>query len=202
MSSDVLIKRSLFMPRTISRSAALGRFIGEMASTLYKSPIGKLSIIGDGSGMTGVRFPGRGSRAATEPGYEAELAVPLCQLEEYFSGKRRTFDLPLELTGTPFQQRVWAALREIPYGDTRSYGEIARAIGETGPEAARDAASAIARTPTPIVVPCHRVIGADGSLTGYGGGLRRKQALLDFEASGGGRRALEAARAHPQRELI
>jgi methylated-DNA-[protein]-cysteine S-methyltransferase len=110
------------------------------------------------------------------------------QLEEYFAGDRRGFDLPLGLAGTPLQLRVWERLERIPYGETISYGELAQEIdpaaypsGLEGHERVRAAASAVGRTPTPILVPCHRVIGADGSLTGYGGGLQRKRALLDLE---------------------
>ena len=110
------------------------------------------------------------------------------QLAEYFAGTRQTFELELDLRGGPLQQLVWAQLREIPYGATTSYGELARRIAESAFPAGlepykrvRLAAAAIGRTPTPIIVPCHRVIGADGSLTGYGGGLDRKRALLDLE---------------------
>ncbi|MCS6952265.1 MAG: methylated-DNA--[protein]-cysteine S-methyltransferase [Bryobacterales bacterium] len=101
------------------------------------------------------------------------------QLLEYFRGKRRAFDLPLELRGTPFQRRVWQELTRIPYGATRSYGEIARAIGEPG--AARAVGQACGANPVPIVVPCHRVIAAHGGLGGYGGGLRLKRFLLELE---------------------
>lgn len=113
------------------------------------------------------------------------------QLDAYFAGERQTFELDLDLRGTPLQLRVWERLREIPYGATTTYGELAERIDDSlypgGLEPykqVRLAASAIGRTPTPILVPCHRVIGADGSLTGYGGGLQRKQALLDLESRG------------------
>jgi methylated-DNA-[protein]-cysteine S-methyltransferase len=102
-------------------------------------------------------------------------------LDEYFRGHRIRFELTLELTGTPFQQRVWEALREIPYGATVSYAELAGTIGR--PDRVRAVGGAVGRTPVPIIVPCHRVIGSDGSLTGYGGGLHRKRALLDLEAA-------------------
>jgi methylated-DNA-[protein]-cysteine S-methyltransferase len=110
------------------------------------------------------------------------------QLEEYFAGERRRFDVDLDLRGTPLQLLVWERLREIPYGSTVSYGELAGRVDATAfpvglePwERVRAVAAEVGRTPTPIVVPCHRVIGADGSLTGYGGGLERKRALLDLE---------------------
>jgi methylated-DNA-[protein]-cysteine S-methyltransferase len=102
------------------------------------------------------------------------------QLGEYFAGDRRGFELAIQLDGTRFERAVWGELLRIPYGETSSYGELARAIGCF--ERVRDVAAAIGRTPIPIVVPCHRVIGSDGSLTGYGGGLDRKRALLDLEA--------------------
>jgi methylated-DNA-[protein]-cysteine S-methyltransferase len=102
------------------------------------------------------------------------------QLREYFEGRRRSFDVPLEPTGSSFELAVWTALREIPYGETVSYGELAARIGR--PEAARAVGVANARNPIAVIVPCHRVIGADGSLTGYGGGLERKRLLLDLEA--------------------
>jgi methylated-DNA-[protein]-cysteine S-methyltransferase len=108
------------------------------------------------------------------------FAVIAHQLEEYFAGSRRTFEVPLALAGSPFEQRVWDALLEVPYGTTVSYGEIARRIGE--PTAARAVGIANGRNPVAVIVPCHRVIGADGGLTGYGGGLERKRFLLDLEA--------------------
>lgn len=102
------------------------------------------------------------------------------QLGEYFAGRRRRFELPLAPEGSPFQQRVWAVLQSIPYGETRSYGELARALGRPG--ASRAVGAANGANPIPIVIPCHRVIGADGSLTGFGGGLEAKKLLLDLEA--------------------
>jgi methylated-DNA-[protein]-cysteine S-methyltransferase len=101
------------------------------------------------------------------------------QISEYFIGKRTDFDLPMRLTGTLFQQRVWAALREIPYGEVLSYGALAQRIGQPG--AARAVGLANGKNPISIIVPCHRVVGSTGLLTGYGGGLERKQHLLDFE---------------------
>jgi methylated-DNA-[protein]-cysteine S-methyltransferase len=105
------------------------------------------------------------------------------QLDEYFAGERRTFDLELDLRGSEFQLEVWTALREIPFGETIAYGELAARVGRAGHEHVRAVAGCVGRTPVPIIVPCHRVIGADGSLTGYGGGLDRKRALLDHEGA-------------------
>jgi methylated-DNA-[protein]-cysteine S-methyltransferase len=112
------------------------------------------------------------------------------QLDEYFAGRRLTVDLPLAMAGTPFQVRVWRALLEIPYGETTTYGELARQVRPGGGwQAARAVGAANGRNPIAVVVPCHRVIGADGSLTGYGGGLERKRFLLDLEAAVLARRA-------------
>jgi methylated-DNA-[protein]-cysteine S-methyltransferase len=110
------------------------------------------------------------------------LADATRQLEEYFAGTRRRFELALDLRGSEFQRAVWDRLLAIPYGETISYGELADAVGRR--ERVRAVAATVGRTPIPIIVPCHRVIGADGSLTGYGGGLHRKQALLDLERHG------------------
>ena len=148
--------------------------------TTYESPIGRLTLRGGPDALTAIDFPGRTGglgEAAREPGAFAEAVR---QLDEYFDGRRREFELPLALDGTPFERAVWRRLRTIPYGSTISYGQLARDIGQ--PEEFRAVGAAVGRTPTPIVVPCHRVIGSDGSLTGYGGGLDRKRALLDLEA--------------------
>jgi O-6-methylguanine DNA methyltransferase len=112
--------------------------------------------------------------------------VDVCaQLGAYFRGERRSFDLPLSMAGTPFQQRVWQALRDIPFGETVSYGEVARRIG--APDAFRAVGAANGQNPVPIIVPCHRVIGASGALTGFGGGIERKRWLLDHERAVSGR---------------
>jgi methylated-DNA-[protein]-cysteine S-methyltransferase len=109
----------------------------------------------------------------------APFTEVISQLEQYFAAQRTDFDVPLTLAGTPFQRSVWAALREIPYGETMSYSQLAERIGRPG--AARAVGLANGRNPIGIIVPCHRVVGATGSLTGYGGGLSRKRYLLDFE---------------------
>lgn len=153
--------------------------------TTIPSPVGELLLAGDGAElhclyMLQAPRPARISPAwRREPGAFAETER---QLEEYFAGRRTTFDLPLSMQGTPFQRSVWSALREIGYGQTVSYGEIARRVGQPG--SARAVGIANGRNPISIVVPCHRVIGADGSLTGYGGGLERKRYLLELERAG------------------
>jgi methylated-DNA-[protein]-cysteine S-methyltransferase len=153
----------------------------------FESPVGRLTLVAEGDTLVGVRFPGRngGPRTGAAPAGSGVLAEAARQLSAYFAQERTSFDLPLALDGSPFQLRVWAALREVPFGETVSYGELAKRIARPGeaPPDPRDVGAAVGRTPTPIVVPCHRVIGADGSLVGYGGGLERKRALLDLEAS-------------------
>jgi methylated-DNA-[protein]-cysteine S-methyltransferase len=151
-----------------------------MLYTTTPSPIGELMLVGDEQALAGLYMtphpaPRSDWQAASEP-----FAEPCEQLARYFAGERHTFALPLALAGTPFQQKVWDALRTIPYGETRSYGQIARQIDR--PDRARAVGTANGSNPVSIVVPCHRVIGADGSLTGYGGGLERKRYLLDLES--------------------
>ena len=138
------------------------------------TPVGTITIIEQGGAITGISFGGCGEEEKTELLSEAKR-----QLSEYFAGTRRTFDLPLNPSGTPFQKEVWRALTEIPYGETRSYAEIARAIGRD--KAFRAVGMANHNNPILIIIPCHRVIGADGSLTGYGGGLDKKRFLLRLE---------------------
>ncbi len=161
----------------------------EVAWTIYQSPLGPLTVIAGPSGVRNVHFPGR----SLHLGKTAHRPMPevVDQLGAYFAAERKAFDLDLDLRGSPLQKLVWEQLLEIPYGATTTYGELAGRIDESfypdGLEPykrARLVGAAIGRTPTPILVPCHRVIGADGSLTGYGGGLRRKQALLDLESGG------------------
>ncbi len=149
----------------------------------YESPIGELTLIARGGRLRGVRFPGEAHGLVAELCQPDEFANVARQLDEYFAGARREFDIAVELEGSEFQRAVWAQLREIPFGETVSYGELAKRLGLEEPEAARDVGTAVGQTPTPIVVPCHRVIGANGDLTGYGGGLERKRALLDLESS-------------------
>jgi len=141
------------------------------------TPVGRLGLVASERGLRRVLWPG-------EPGAggdEAVLAAAATQLREYFDGTRRAFDLPLDLEGTPFQRRAWLALAEIPYGETRSYGEQARRLGV--PRAARAIGAANGANPLPIILPCHRLVGADGALTGFGGGLDVKRWLLEHEAA-------------------
>lgn len=154
--------------------------------TIYESPIGPLTLVMGGRGLTDLNFPGR-LRVADEAAKRPLLEVTE-QLDAYFAGERREFDIPLDLQGTGLELEVWRRLLEIPYGETTSYGELAARIDpalfptEVEPwERARIVGATNGRNPVSIIVPCHRVIGADGSLTGYGGGLHRKQALLDLE---------------------
>lgn len=150
--------------------------------TTVASPIGELLLVGDGRGLRGLYMvEGRKPMAIGADWARAtsQFDVVRAQLDEYFAARRTTFDVPLALEGTAFQLRVWAALQEIPYGETTSYGEIARRIGE--PSSSRAVGLANGSNPISVIVPCHRVIGASGKLTGYGGGLERKRALLDLE---------------------
>lgn len=141
------------------------------------SPVGTLTLTEEEGALTGLYF-GRLSRQGQEV-LSPVLKETARQLSEYFSGKRREFSLPLSPKGTEFQLRVWRALETIPYGETRSYGDMARLIGS--PKACRAVGMANHRNPISIIVPCHRVVGANGSLTGYGGGLDAKRFLLDLE---------------------
>jgi methylated-DNA-[protein]-cysteine S-methyltransferase len=150
------------------------------AWTVYESPLGPLTLIGDGDALHAVYFPGRSGPLDEATRDAASFAAAISQLEQYFAGGRRRFALSLALHGTPFQHRVWTALQGIPYGETISYGELAAEIGRS--DRVRAVGAAVGRVPVPIIVPCHRVIGADGSLTGYGGGLQRKRALLELES--------------------
>jgi len=151
-----------------------------MTWTVYDSPIGPLTLIAGDAGLSGLCFP-EYAPALPEAEREPEtLAEVTRQLDEYFAGTRQRFELQLDLHGTPFQLAVWEQLRALDYGTTVSYGELARRIGRE--DRVRAVGGAVGRTPVPIIVPCHRVIGADGSLTGYGGGIPRKSALLTLEA--------------------
>ena len=147
------------------------------------TPIGELLLAGENRALAMIGFPKGSLRREPEPDWifnEKPLANARKQLREYFAGERREFDLPLKLSGTEFQVSVLEALLGIPYGETTSYGEIARRIGR--PKAVRAVGAANGRNPIPIVVPCHRVIGSTGDLTGFGGGLDTKEALLRLEA--------------------
>ena len=155
------------------------------------SPIGELLLAGTDGVLEIIGFPQGKGVVEVQPGWRGEASVfadVVLQLKEYFAGQRKVFDLELKPSGTSFQLEVLQALKHIPYGQTASYQDIANAVGR--PRAVRAVGSANGRNPLPIVIPCHRVIGSDGSLTGFGGGLRAKQYLLalesnDFELSPG-----------------
>jgi methylated-DNA-[protein]-cysteine S-methyltransferase len=156
--------------------------------TVYESPIGPLTVALGPNGLTDLNFPGR--MAPPKDAEKGALPEVTEQLDAYFAGELREFDLPLDPQGTPLQKAVWRALLEIPYGKTASYGEQAAKIdpalfdADVEPwQRARVVGAANGSNPISIVIPCHRVIGANGSLTGYGGGLHRKQALLDLESN-------------------
>jgi methylated-DNA-[protein]-cysteine S-methyltransferase len=148
------------------------------------SPIGELTLTAVGGVLTGVHMNEQRHIPKIPAAYKRDdvgFAHVVEQLDAYFTGDLIDFDLPMRISGTEFQRRVWASLCEIPYGETISYGELARRVGN--PKASRAVGLANGRNPLAIVVPCHRVIGADGSLTGYGGGLERKVWLLEHESA-------------------
>ncbi|HEY6776466.1 MAG TPA: methylated-DNA--[protein]-cysteine S-methyltransferase [Thermoleophilaceae bacterium] len=147
-----------------------------MIALTVPSPIGPLTVGAHGGRLIAVRFEDAGDRAQEE-----ELRAAARQLEQYFSGRRRRFELPLDLRAGPFDRRVLAAVAEIRFGERISYGELAARFGLTG-EDVRKVAAAVGRNPLPILIPCHRVVGADGALVGYGGGIQRKAQLLALEA--------------------
>jgi methylated-DNA-[protein]-cysteine S-methyltransferase len=155
----------------------------------HASPIGPLLLVGERDGSGGVRLSGifmeeHRHGPAVDPSWVEDPAAfreVMGQLDEYFAGSRATFDLALAPAGTPFRQRVWAELARIPAGTTVTYGELARRVGRPG--AARAVGAAVGRNPVSIVVPCHRVVGSDGALTGYAGGIARKAFLLALEGA-------------------
>ena len=163
------------------------RRIAKCTTVTFDTPIGELLLAGTESALAMIGFPKGAMRRDPEPDWiynEAPFQAVMTQLREYFDGSRKTFDLPLELTGTEFQVSVLKALQGIPYGETTSYGSIARQIGR--PKAVRAVGAANGRNPIPIIVPCHRVIGSSGDLTGFGGGLDTKAELLRLEAENSG----------------
>ncbi|HVB05178.1 MAG TPA: methylated-DNA--[protein]-cysteine S-methyltransferase [Acidimicrobiales bacterium] len=151
------------------------------------SPVGGLLLLSDGAALNGCYLEGARYAEEAPDGAlpdEGVLEEAASQLAEYFAGERRSFSLSVAPVGTDFQRTVWRALAAIPYGETRSYGEIAAAVGR--PSASRAVGAANGHNPISVIVPCHRVIGANGSLTGYAGGIERKTTLLDLERAGGG----------------
>lgn len=149
-------------------------------STYVTSPIGTLTLTSNGSALTRLEIASESAAADVSSEPDAVLTAAREQLDAYFDMRLMQFDLPLAPSGTDFQRRVWELLRAIPFGETISYAELARRLGN--PKAMRAVGAANGRNPLMIIVPCHRVIGADGSLTGFGGGIERKRWLLDHEA--------------------
>ena len=150
--------------------------------TYMESPIGSLLLAGDGDSLQQVGFPGGKTRRRHEAGWVEDagrFTAAIEQLRGYFAGEIHQFDLPLTPSGTGFQRKVWSALRGIPYGETRSYGELAGEVGNR--KASRAVGAANGRNPIPVIIPCHRVIGSNGELTGFGGGLETKRFLLKLE---------------------
>lgn len=147
----------------------------------FDSPIGTLRLLSNGSGLIGIEFEGQYGEIVGRETHDTVLEACAGQLTEYFAARRRTFELPLAPAGTPFQQSVWSALARIPYGELRTYRDVAHAIGN--PAAVRAVGAANGRNPLPIVVPCHRVIGSNGTLTGFAGGLAAKAYLLRLEGA-------------------
>ena len=171
----------MFEMDTVKKTGKSPRF------TVMESPVGPLTLVASGGALVGLLFEnttvrgGRIGEALKENPSCPVLVETVRQLREYFSGARKVFDVPLELHGTPFQETVWEVLREIPYGARITYGEVAARAGDV--RKARPVGGAVGRNPVGIIVPCHRVVGSNGTLTGFGGGLDVKAYLLDLEAS-------------------
>jgi methylated-DNA-[protein]-cysteine S-methyltransferase len=170
-----------------------------MPATIFQSPFGPLTLVAGERGLRRLYFPGTAPTFADfSDGDRERTGLAIEQLEQYFAGERTAFELPLDYAGTPFQRSVWDALRSLPYGTTTTYGALGRLLGAQP----RAVGAAVGATPIPIIIPCHRVIGTDGSLTGYGGGLDRKRALLALEATAGDRDAFDAALSERQLALL
>ena len=159
-----------------------------LAVRAIETPIGVLTVVASARGVREVRWGGQAGDGVAERAASEQLERATGQVHEYFAGERREFDVPLDLQGTAFQRAVWEELSRIPFAETRSYGEIAQAVGRaTG--AARAVGAATGRNPAPVIVPCHRVVGTGGALTGFAGGIETKRALLAHEAEvAGGKR--------------
>jgi methylated-DNA-[protein]-cysteine S-methyltransferase len=156
----------------------------EISFTYIDSPVGRMMLVGNSQGLLEISFMAGRAPRAPDPRWHLDDSLfgdAIAQLRDYFNGNLREFDLRLHPVGTPFQLLVWQALREIPFGETISYAELARRIGK--PRAVRAVGAANGKNPLSIVIPCHRVIGSDGSLTGYGGGMENKKYLLALEGS-------------------
>ena len=158
-----------------------------MTTTTMDSPVGEFTLVADDGGLTGVYFPHHWYRpdpATFGRAAQTGFGEVKRQLAEYFASERQSFDLPLDARGDEFQRRVWELIGGIPYGQTATYGDLARELG--GQVLAKDVGAAVGRNPLSVIVPCHRVVGKDGRLTGYAGGLARKRFLLDLEGSAAG----------------
>ena len=160
-----------------------------MPFCLYDAPVGRLRIVSDGTAVTGLRLPGQGEAAIAAaggvPGDDEILRLTRAWLDRYFDGEEPDFMPPLRPAGTPFRERVWALLRTIPYGETMTYGALARRLSASGGRmSALAVGGAVGANPIPILLPCHRVVGAGGALVGYAGGLEQKAFLLTLEARG------------------
>lgn len=156
-----------------------------LTSAVMDSPMGELTIVASDAGLRAILWPSERDGRVTfdepvEPGSHPVIDQTVAQLDEYISGDRQNFDLPLDLVGTDFQKDVWAGLAKIPFGETQSYGELADELSKPG--AARAVGAATGRNPISIVVPCHRLVGASGKLTGFAGGIDSKRWLLTHEA--------------------
>jgi methylated-DNA-[protein]-cysteine S-methyltransferase len=161
----------------MEKATKINRSTADDLKTVYiESPVGLLEIRCTEVGVRSVNFV---EKRVYETAENAHTQLVVRQLTEYFAGKRKAFDMPFDLEGTPFQQRVWHVLLTVPYGKTRSYMDIAKVVGDT--KAIRAVGTANGSNKIAIIIPCHRIIGSDGSLTGYAGGLHRKKWLLDFE---------------------
>jgi methylated-DNA-[protein]-cysteine S-methyltransferase len=161
----------------MEKAIKVNRSTADDLKTVYiESPVGLLEIRCTEQGVRSVNFV---EQRVYETAENAHTQLVVRQLTEYFAGKRKAFDMPFDLEGTPFQQRVWHALLTVPFGKTRSYMDIAKVVGDT--KAIRAVGTANGSNKIAIIIPCHRIIGSDGSLTGYAGGLHRKKWLLDFE---------------------
>ena len=152
-----------------------------LAVRAIETPIGVLTVVASARGVREVRWGGQAGDGVAARAASEHLERATGQVHEYFAGERREFDVPLDLEGTAFQRAVWEELSRIPFAETRSYGEIAQAVGRAA-GAARAVGAATGRNPAPIIVPCHRVVGAGGALTGFAGGIEMKRALLAHEA--------------------
>ncbi len=150
-------------------------------TTYTPSPLGTLQITAEEHGLTAINYRDESPTESSDQQQHPVLAKTVDQLNEYFEGQRKTFDLPLVLKGTDFQQKVWKQLQQIPYGQTITYGELAKRLGD--PQKARAVAGANGLNPIPIIIPCHRVIGTDNKITGYSGGIERKEFLLKLEGA-------------------